>query len=126
MENSNKETTEFAVLPAKLINSVYKSLEDGKFTAGSDLVHFFDDLVAIQPAISGIEKVDDEGATMTNEQKDEVKEAILKELTSPSETDAYDLAEGMGGILAIARLFWRRGYNAAVENAEAGNNIVKV
>lgn len=68
-----KETMELLEFVFKLSDGVKLSLEDGKWS-WVDSTNFIPALIAVFPAIGGIERVDDELFNMTPEQKDELVE----------------------------------------------------
>ena len=105
----NKDTKEAMAVPAKLIDSVYQSLEDGSFNAFKDFSNFIDDIIAIQPAVDGITNMKSENASMPVGERDEVLESIKGNMPNVPETDRYDIAAIMGGSLAAFRLGWRKG-----------------
>jgi len=108
---ANKESKEFLILPAKLLDSIYKSLEDGKFQPLTDFTNFIDDVIAIQPAVEGFGLIDDENATMDISEREDLRSTMLSEMGNVPVDDSYDIADGVTGILSLFRIGWRKGYN---------------
>lgn len=115
---AKKETTDLAVLFAKVINSVVQAAADGKFQPLSDLQYFIDDLLAVSPAVEGAELFGEEAATMTDQEKAEIHATVKGELTALSAPDQTDLADFLIGNYGVARFFYRRGYNAGLKAAQ--------
>ena len=116
---ANKETKEFLTIPSKFIDSTYKSLEDGNFKFLEDFGNYVDDLLAIQPGVQGINLVDDENATMTIAEANELKVAMSSQMPNVPENDRFDLTEGMSGLLAFFRIGWRKGYERGLAAANS-------
>lgn len=116
-----KETKDLAVLFAKVINSIVQAAADGKFSPLQDVQYFIDDLLAIQPAIEGAQLFGEEAATMTDEQKKEVRGVIEGELSALAPSDRTDLADFLIGNYGVARFFYRRGYNKGMADAKAAH-----
>lgn len=113
-----KETIELLTIPTKLIDSTYKSLEDGTFNVGSDFTNYLDDLASIQPGINGVEKVDEEGGRMTNDEKDQLHAALMAQMPNVPDDDRRDIVDLFTGIQGLARLFWRKGYERGKKEAQ--------
>jgi len=112
----NKETLEFAQFPAKLIDSTWQSLSDGKFEPLKDLANYFDDLLSAPDAFKGLESLNDEGATMTDTEKAQILDSIFAAMPNVTPGYRYDLSAGIHGILAIFRVAWRSGYEKGLQS----------
>lgn len=122
-EMANKETREALRIPAKLTDSVYKSLEDGKFNL-QDVANFIDDIGVFQPGIDGFSLINDENATMPIQERDQLRQSMIDDMPNVPEDDRYDLTDGITGLLSFARIGWRKGYErgraAAIAEMKAG------
>jgi len=112
---AKKETSEFMAIPAKLIDSTYKSLEDGNFSALKDVSHYIDDFIALPAGIEGINKIKEENATMTIEERKELRQDIYNQMPNIPELDRIDISDGLHGVLALVRIAFRKGHEAGVQ-----------
>lgn len=74
-----KETLDVIVLGASIAQDTVESYEDGKFT-GTDIVNYSDTLMAIMPAIEGIDKVPAEMADIDSEEALVIRDTLLQKI----------------------------------------------
>lgn len=102
----NKETKEIFVAAAVVYKSAKAASEDGKIDF-TDIGHFFDDIPHIQAAIEDAGKVPSEVANMSNEDKEEIFEAVENELgealSDEDRSDIIDIAQGLFSTYRIIR-----------------------
>lgn len=127
MASSNKETREGLRIPAKVIDSIYQSTEDGKINL-QDVGNFIDDIAVFQPGIDGLSLINDENATMPIEAREELRQSMMNDMPNVPEDERYDITDGITGILSFFRLAWRKGYNKGRESliADLKSGAVKV
>lgn len=113
---ANQQTKEFAPLVPMFIDSTYKSLEDKNFNFFKDFTNYVDDFIAIQPGIEGFSEIDNENATMSIEERDEIEAVIYASMPNVPETDRYDITKAISGVLAGFRLGWRKGQERGTRN----------
>ena len=112
----NKETKEASALIGQAVNAGFAIAEDGKLTA-ADTQHILPLLITGGEGIKGIKAVPAENASLTIEERIQVKAAFANALTDVDDDTAFDLAEVFGGILAGWRIGQRSGRK---EGEEAG------
>lgn len=112
---ANKESKEFVILPAKLIDSTYQSLADGDFSILTDATNYIDDFISIQPAVQGFGEIRTENETMTVQEAEEIRDVISASMPNVDPQDRRDLTAGLDGVLSIFRLAWRRGAEKATK-----------
>jgi len=112
----NKETKEASALIGQAVNAGFAVAEDGKLTA-ADTQHILPLLITGGEGIKGIKAVPAENASLTIEERIQVKAAFANALTDVDDDTAFDLAEVFGGILAGWRIGQRSGRK---EGEEAG------
>lgn len=116
--SSNKETNELLTVPAKFVDSTYQALADGKFDPLTDFTKYIDDILAIQSGVEGINKVKEENATMSIEDRDGVLKNLSSNMPSVPETDRYDISAGIHGLLSIFRIGWRKGHEKGLAEGQ--------
>lgn len=110
--NSNQNTINVLQFPAKLTDSVFASIADGKFNMLTDFANFIDDIGALKPAIDSIKEVKNENVEMSIEARKELGPAIESQMPNVPADDRYDIADAMTGILSAVRIGWRKGAKA--------------
>lgn len=74
-----KETLDVIVLGAAIAQDTVESYADGKFT-GTDIVNYSDTLMALMPAIEGIDKVPAEMADIDSEEALIIKDTLIAKI----------------------------------------------
>jgi len=112
----NKETKEASALIGQAVNAGFAVAEDGKLTA-ADTQFILPLLITGSEGIKGIKAVPAENASLTIEERIQVKAAFANALTDVDDDTAFDLGEVYAGILAGWRIGQRSGRK---EGEEAG------
>lgn len=112
----NKETKEASALIGQAVNAGFAIAEDGKLTA-ADTQHILPLLITGGEGIKGIKAVPAENASLTIEERIQVKAAFTNALEDVDDDTAFDLGEVYAGILAGWRIGQRSGRK---EGEEAG------
>lgn len=108
---SNTNTKNVLRLPAKLADSVYASLSDGKFNI-ADFGNFIDDFTAVKPAIDSFKGMKEENIQMGIDERKELQGSVESEMQNVDPSDRYDIASAMTGVLSMFRVGWRKGATA--------------
>lgn len=118
---ATKETAEALTPIVKVIDSIYQSTNDGTpFNLGQDYPNFIDDLLSIQPAIDGLNQVDEESITQTEEDRNQIKAVLRSNMPNVPAPQSYLVVDIIMGLHAGASLAWRRGFNAGQDHILAG------
>lgn len=103
----SKNTKEFAVFAAKIVNSTFQAINDKDSSALGKIQYYADDLFAAGAAFDDIDLIGEESAVQTEEEKLEVRGVIFNELSAiegPLRSDMTDIAMGIySGIRMGAR-----------------------
>ena len=120
-----KDTTEFIRIPAMLVDSTYKSLEDGTFNGLTDFQNYLDDIFAIQPGVEGFKNIGTELNTATPAQFEVVNSAISNAMPNVPERDKYLIGNIMMGALSAFALGKKAGREELAAEIKAGEISVK-
>jgi hypothetical protein len=104
---ANTQIKEIFIALAVVAESFIKSFKDGKLDF-QDIGNFFDDITPIQQAYEGALEATKEPATMTNDEKADILDAIASRLED--DVPANDLSDILGitdGVISIARIVAR-------------------
>lgn len=112
----NKETREASRLIGQAVNAGFAIAEDGKLTA-ADTQHILPLLLSGGDGIKGVKGVPAENASLTIEERIQVKAEFTNALENVDDDTAFDLGEVYAGILAGWRIGQRTGRK---EGEEAG------
>lgn len=105
-----KETNELLALFGKGLNAAHQDASDGEFNPIKDFALYIPTLLAGQPGFTGIGEIGVEQTFATIDDQKISKTTFAGELTSPSELDAYNISEGVAGILNLFSYIKRKGY----------------
>ena len=113
------QTTELLGFVAKLTDSTYQSFEDGDFNVREDFKNYIDDVLSIQEAVDGADKIKGENISMTVQEIEQMRKDLVALMPNVPENERHDIALGISGMLAWFRIGWRRGAK------EAENSLIK-
>jgi hypothetical protein len=113
----SKNTKEFALFLAKVINSINQAIQDKDSSALAKIQYFGDDLFAAGPAFDDVGLIGAESAEQTEDSKLEVRGVIFNELSSFDGSTRSDMTDIAMGAYSGFRIGARNRFNRDNEEA---------
>lgn len=106
----SKETNELLAFGGKAINAGHKDAADGEFNPIKDFAEYIPVLLAGQSGLTGIGNIGAEQIEAEVVDQELTKATFKGELSDLDELDAYNLSEGVAGVINLFSYVKRKGY----------------
>lgn len=121
-----KESTELLTIPVKVVNSFYQSLEDGSFDLSQDWGNFLDDIIALQPGLSGFKLIGGEAGTQTPDDRANMRKSLIAQMPNVPGLEAELWGDTVMGLHAVYSLIFARGFEAGQQHILQGNAHIQL